>query len=123
MGMTARRWAFAAGSLAWMGLIFFLSDQPHLPRAPEPWLDTVLKKAGHALLYGVLAYLYWGALGGDGTRRTRPLAWGLAVLYAISDEMHQSFVPGRTPAATDVLIDGMGAALALWWQGGRALQR
>ncbi len=118
MGMTGRRWAFAAGALAWMGLIFFLSAQPDLPHAPQPWLDTALKKAGHALLYGVLAYFYWGALGGDGVRGARLLAWGLAVLYAVTDEIHQSFVPGRTPAATDVVIDGVGAAVALFWRNG-----
>jgi VanZ family protein len=37
----------------------------------------------------------------------------LAFLYAISDELHQSFVPGRTPSIGDVLIDGCGIILAV----------
>jgi VanZ family protein len=99
-----------------MGLIFWLSAQPDLPHAPEPWLDTVVKKLGHAVLYGVLARLYLGALRGDRSPsgRTRLLAFGLAVLYAVTDEVHQSFVPGRTPSPWDVVIDGIGAALAIW---------
>ena len=40
-------------------------------------------------------------------------AWLLTVIYAISDEWHQSFVAGRHPQATDVLIDACGAATAL----------
>ena len=108
-----RMWWLAA--LAWMGLIFWLSAQPDLPHAPEPWLDMVVKKAGHAVLYGVLAWLYLRALQGNGlsSGRTRLLAFGLAVLYAVTDEVHQSFVPGRTPSPWDVLIDGAGAALAV----------
>ncbi|MBC7227930.1 MAG: VanZ family protein [Thermoflexales bacterium] len=102
-----------------MGLIFWLSAQPDLPHAPEPWLDVVVKKTGHAALYGVLAWLYWGFLRGDGppSGRARLLAFGLAVLYAVTDEVHQSFVPGRTPSPWDVVIDGVGAALAVRLRG------
>jgi len=56
-----RRWA---PPLAWMGVIYVLSAQPSLPSAPEPWLDVVLKKSGHALAYGLLAWLYLRALRG-----------------------------------------------------------
>jgi VanZ family protein len=38
-------------------------------------------------------------------------AWGIAVLYAISDEYHQTFVTGRHGSWVDVAIDSMGAAL------------
>jgi VanZ family protein len=38
---------------------------------------------------------------------------GVTVAYAASDEYHQSFVPGRHPGLSDVLIDGLGAATAL----------
>jgi len=74
-----------------------------------------VKKAEHAPLSGMLAWLYLGTLRGDGppADRTRLLAFGLAALYAATDEVHQSFVPGRTPSPWDVLIDGAGAALAV----------
>lgn len=101
--------------LAWMGLIFYLSAQPDLPQAPGPWLDKLIKKAGHAAGYGILSLLYLRALsrGGAPTDRLRLLSLILAVAYGASDEFHQSFVPGRHCSAVDVLIDGAGATLAM----------
>jgi len=106
--------------LIWMGLIFFFSAQPHLPRAPAPWLDTLLKKLGHALGYGVLAWLYLRALRGHlhPPNSCRAVSLGLALLYGLSDEYHQTFVPGRNGTLLDVAVDGMGAGGAMlleWW--------
>ena len=118
--------------LVWMGLIFFLSAQPDLPHAPGPWLDVVLKKAGHALAYGVLAWLYLRVLGqcvGAGRSRAtlRIVSIGLAVVYALSDEYHQTFVPGRKGRVFDVMVDGVGAYGAMlldqWLARRRALPR
>ncbi len=50
-------------ALIWMALIFYLSAQSQLPTAPESWLDTLLKKSAHFLVYAVLARLYLRALG------------------------------------------------------------
>lgn len=101
--------------LAWMGLIFFLSAQPQLPSPPEPVLDLILKKGAHFGVYAVLAFLWWRAL--SRTRMSGRAALGLALVitlaYSLSDEVHQSFVPGRRPALFDVLIDAVGAAAAL----------
>ncbi len=104
----------------WMAVIFILSAQPKLPSAPSPFWDDLMKKGSHMLEYAVLSALVWFALG----RRTPLLAWGLAVAYAISDEYHQYFVPGRQADPMDVLFDALGAALAvllLWW--GRSRRR
>ena len=103
-----RRWLPA---ILWMGLIFYLSAQADLPGADEPLLDLLLKKTAHAAVYAVLALLFRRALDGE---RGCWVSWVLALLYAISDEVHQSFVPGRHAQATDVLIDALGAGLALW---------
>jgi len=68
--------------------------------------------------YAVLFLLWWRAL--NKPLRFLPslaLAWVLTVLYAMSDEFHQTFVPGRNGNALDVLIDASAAALAalaLW---------
>ena len=43
------------------------------------------------------------------------LAVFISVLYAASDELHQSFVPGRTASTGDVLVDALGVGLA--WLG------
>ena len=75
--------------------------------------DLIVKKGAHMLGYALLALSFWYAQGFD--RRRWWLALLLAVLYAVSDEFHQSFVPGRHPSWVDALvIDGSGAALGLF---------
>jgi VanZ family protein len=112
------RWLMIAG---WMALIFFFSSQPQLPSAPDPWADLIFKKGAHFTVYAVLAVLFRRAL--PLSRRIWALSWMFTVLYAASDEWHQSFVPGRHPQPTDVLIDACGAATGLlifWWLQRRA---
>lgn len=109
------RWAAAA---AWMGVIFVVSAQPTLPLVLDsPDLQDI---AGHFLAYAVLAALLRWALAGSGVGRPCLWAFVLAVLYAFSDEFHQSFVPGRHPDPLDILTDAAGAAAALAWARWRA---
>ena len=97
--------------IAWMALIFILSAQSKLPSPDDPWIDFLFKKSAHFSVYGVLAVLFWRALPAG---QWLPLwSWLLSVLYACSDELHQSFVANRHPAARDVVIDACGAATAL----------
>jgi VanZ family protein len=104
------RWAAV---VAWMGLIFFLSAQPRLPRVMPPGLPQIQDVIGHFIVYAVLAVLLWWALRGAGGRR--PLLWALAVtvLYSLTDEFHQSFVPNRHPDVFDLATDFAGAVTAL----------
>ncbi len=71
-------------------------------------------KLVHLLLYGVFGYLLLRAFHREGQRQSRNL-WVLlmVVLYGISDEWHQSFVPGRSVEVLDVLADGLGGVLAV----------
>lgn len=100
-----------------MGMIFVFSSIPsdRLPGFEGP-LDVIVKKGGHMLGYGLLALAY---LRGTGASRPRVwfLAWALAVLYALTDEFHQSFTAGRGATLRDVGIDAVGAALALGLRG------
>jgi VanZ family protein len=108
-----RRWLPA---VFMMGIIFWFSSQPssHLPNFD--WADQIVKKGGHMLGYALLALSYWHALGGKPSNR-RP-AWLLAILYAATDEYHQSFVTGRYPSAQDVLFfDNLGILIALLFIG------
>lgn len=95
-----------------MCVIFLFSSQPSEKLPDLGWADRLFKKGGHMLGYGLLALAYWFGFGWD--RGKRPLAWLLTVLYAGTDEFHQSFVAGRSPSVWDVLVfDNLGALLAL----------
>lgn len=102
---------------AWMGIIFWLSSRPRPIDLPEPWLQVLVGKAGHMIGYAGLGLLWQRALAAHRfttPRRTLALAFLLTVLYAASDEYHQTFVPGRNGTPADVLIDAAGAWLGLW---------
>jgi hypothetical protein len=94
-----------------MGVIFALSAQPDLGSG----LGTagfVARKVVHMCEYGLLWLLWLRALGSS-----RPAAAAvIAVLYAVTDEWHQSFVSGRHGSPVDVAIDSLGVAVAyaLW---------
>jgi VanZ family protein len=92
--------------LLWAGLIFALSSVPDLGTGLGGW-DLVLRKIGHAAEFAVLGALLARALRG----LWPPLAVG--VLYAISDEVHQSFVAGRQGSVVDVAIDAVGVAVGV----------
>lgn len=63
--------------------------------------------------YALLALSYWWAF--DLEKNRRWFAWLFAVLYAMTDEFHQSFTAGRHPSVWDVLIfDNLGALISLW---------
>jgi VanZ family protein len=74
-------------------------------------LDKIIRKCAHFLSYGILAIIVKNAL--QPRRWAYPGAWLIATLYGASDEIHQIFVPGRTPLATDVMIDSAGACAVL----------
>jgi VanZ family protein len=110
LGRTALRWVPA---VMMMIAIFSLSS---LPADRLPYFgayDFLVKKAGHASGYALLGLTYYYALPKSLSSGYR---WGMAVLmavlFALSDEFHQSFVAGRTSTLRDVMIDGGGAAIA-----------
>jgi VanZ family protein len=102
-GSIARDWLPV---LVWAAVIFAFSSVPDLGTGLGAW-DLVVRKLAHAAEYAIL-----GALLVRATGRVR-LAFVLAVVYAASDEFHQSFVEGRVAAVHDVAIDAAGAALGI----------
>jgi VanZ family protein len=100
-------------ALAWLVVLFYLSHQPILP---VPMVFSFQDKVVHALAYGVLAALLLAARrpGADGYSRAQILGSILiASLYGITDEWHQSFVPGRSPDFWDWVADTTGAVIAV----------
>lgn len=99
-------------TLLWMGAIFVLSAQPAQELPDLGWWDFFLKKTAHFGAYAILAALvYWGGMR-EGKGTFLP-AFLLTVLYAASDEYHQTFVPGRNGTIGDVLLDAAGALAGL----------
>jgi VanZ family protein len=93
--------------LGWMGIIFYLSHQPSDEIPQFGVIDLLVKKGAHFGAYFILAWLARFALG----------RWDWALLltavYAISDEYHQTFIPGRDGNVIDVVIDCLGG-LSAW---------
>ena len=100
--------------LALMAVIFLLSAQPDLSSGLG-LLDLIGRKLIHAAEYALLCFLWWRALrtvAPDG-RTVLGGAAAIALAYAISDELHQSLVPGRHGTPVDVLIDATGVLIAV----------
>jgi VanZ family protein len=92
--------------VAWAGLIFTLSSIPDLGTGLGGW-DLVLRKLAHAAEFAVLGLLLVRAL------EHAWAAFSLGVAYAVTDEIHQSFVPGRLGSPVDVAIDAAGVAVGV----------
>jgi VanZ family protein len=116
--MTRRHLALAAVWLAvaaWAALIFALSAQSTLPDLTHG-LPDLQDIAGHLAAYaGLASWLALALRRTPGVRHPWRWAFVLTVLYGLSDEFHQSFVPNRHPDLFDVATDMVGAALALWF--------
>ena len=98
--------------LLMMGLIFILSGQPS-DNVDRAWWDVGLRKLAHVTEYAVLTFLWWRALRGLGIAGAAlPAAIAISLLYACTDELHQTFVDGRRGTPVDVAIDSIGIAIA-----------
>jgi VanZ family protein len=86
-------------------------DTPSADHGVIEVLNFLIRKATHLTAFGILAFLLFKSL--ETTRFPYILAWGLTSLYAMSDEYHQSFMPGRMATYKDVLIDAFGALIVL----------
>ena len=91
-----------------MAVIFALSAQPDLNSGLGGW-DLILRKCAHMTEFGLLWFLWWRALGYG---HPGP-AIAIALLWAATDEYHQSFVEGRHGSPWDVAIDAVGIGLGV----------
>ncbi len=99
--------------IAWMALIVFLSSQSSLP-LPQGLLGEITSNLAHFLVYGVLTVLYYRALIYiEGLRSIGIYAIALSAVYGMTDEIHQAFVPHRTPSLIDLAVDVLGSLIFL----------
>lgn len=118
----------------WMAVIFVLSSQGHDVSSGQSMTvvqsvahttgvvlpEWVVRKGAHIVAYFILGALVYNAVYPHGLRRqtTATVSILVVVAYAISDEIHQLYVPGRSGELRDVLIDSVagavGVLLAQW---------
>jgi len=101
--------------IGYCAFIFWLSSIPSFPVAPPfAYFDKIV----HICLFGGLGGVVGLGLhraGHDYSRVARTIGPTLFCLaYGLSDEIHQSFVAGRTFDLTDLAADVVGAAMAAW---------
>lgn len=127
--MSIRNWRFCL--LGWMVLIFLFSSSVFSGDNTKEvlvydFLNLSVRKCAHMVEYAILVYLWFRSLYTSDERFAQNvfLSVVLSVLYAASDEWHQSFVPSRDGTITDVVWDAAGAILmgiflfyVFWWGG------
>lgn len=110
--------------IIWMGVIYWFSDQSQLIPPTNPLLAHAIAVLGHITFFGIL-YLFFtrAAKASYPLHSWRLLQVGLVFvfLYGLSDEYHQSFVPGRDASLLDVGLDVIGAVLVNSFNKGKAL--
>lgn len=77
-------------------------------------LDYIIRKNAHFFIYLILAMLVINLLIKSKISRYKPITLLVCVIYAISDEVHQAFIPGRTSSVKDVIIDISGAVVGMF---------
>lgn len=101
--------------VAWAAVIFFVSAQPKAAFERIGLTSELIALVGHFLTYAILMSLLVVAFRFGSRLPARIIylvAFILVALYGLSDEYHQSFVPGRTATLVDWIVDLAGAAAA-----------
>ncbi len=115
---TAQRFVWAWGPVVvWMAIIFSFSNRQRITVSPEYILNFLFFKSLHILEYAALYILNVRALRMSQKKPSSAVfsrALIIVLLYAASDELHQTFVPTREGAVRDVIIDGIGASI-VWY--------
>lgn len=124
--------------ILWMALIFYLSHQPAMESnslstgiveriiavidrvtfdidIDTGYFNFFIRKSAHFFTYLILGMLVFNALTSSGMRGLRRffIALAVCILFAVSDEVHQLFIPGRAGQVRDVMIDTAGAIVGV----------
>ena len=118
--------------IIWMGLIFFMSSQGadassglssvftdqimyYIPGFTEDTITFIVRKSAHIFMYVVLGIFLYGLINSSSMSQKRRILYSLSIAfgYAVFDEIHQTFVPGRSGEVRDILIDTISASLGI----------
>ena len=97
-------------------MIFYFSSGS-VPRVGDTyWEDFAVKKSAHVFVYAILAVLNYRALLLENVAKNKAAFYSVLIsfLYGVTDEIHQSFIPGREPKTRDVIIDTFGATVTIY---------
>lgn len=106
-------------AIIWAAAIFYFSS---IPNPPQPFtgdelFTLILTTTEHVIEYFILGFLLFHAFK-ENRRRSLEKAFTLAILaafiYAITDEIHQYFVPGRMADIRDLTADYIGAMIGAY---------
>jgi VanZ family protein len=95
-------------AIFWMGIIFYFSSRSTSSVPISYQYQFLFFKSLHLIEYGILGILLFYALS------SLPFTLLIAYLYALSDEIHQYFIPGRGSKFTDTLFDLAGIILGIF---------
>jgi VanZ family protein len=101
----------------WIGIIWFLSSQEGtIARESPHWSFYIQRKGAHIVEFFLLTFLFWRVVGLFTKNLLSTVVWTFIwVLWmAVLDESHQSLVVGREGKISDVIIDMIGATLAIF---------
>jgi len=100
----------------WALIIFLFSSRPTKNVSEFYWTDFIVKKSAHIVVYGIFTALTYRALKENGVSKKNSAYWAIlfSIFYGITDEFHQSFVPGRGSTLRDIIFDTIGASLAIY---------
>ena len=78
-------------------------------------IEHIIRKLAHFSLYTVVGILMMSLMSTYNIEQIKRygISLGVGMIYAISDEIHQSFIPDRTPAVGDVFIDTCGVIFGI----------
>lgn len=98
----------------WMGMIFYMSSQKSIKITTNILTDFVTFKTLHMVEYAFLFFLFYRAF--QSVRYIRKEACGvfaflIAILYSVSDEIHQLSIPTRQGRVRDILFDIVGMVI------------
>ncbi|HIM86863.1 MAG TPA: hypothetical protein EYM56_03565 [Candidatus Poseidoniales archaeon] len=104
-------------TIGYMLLITFLSHVPQedLPKSDLDSIDSI-DYIFHLAEYSILGFLLFRSITSDELLTFHPFYGSLliGISFAILDEFHQSFVPGRHMSSTDVLFDSLGIVFGMF---------
>lgn len=103
--------------LIWMSIIFIMSSRQRISVADTEVENFIIFKSLHVIEYAFLYLLLFRATFKSFTKKLSnksifTIVIIATILYAISDELHQTFVPTRQGAIRDIFIDTIGILIA-----------